>query len=250
MMCPNCGAEMRENVCSYCGSKDETVNKLSCEKCGGEKIKLQKQKIQGKSRITCLCEGCGNIWFMQQEVTEKKASAPGKAIIAALCVLAAVGAFFLGKTFSEPKGELVLPGVNRQLSDYEIPNYHAAEIAQEADDAVVERTISLLESSMKKNFDYAEIEYRNGAFVCYLAGDGVGESVLMALLAGYDETYSDWMTVKSSLSELCGSMYELAVIAGMDEDLQIVINVIHENNFNDILLTLVDGVVTFDAMAD
>ena len=83
MKCPNCGAEVKGNVCEFCGSELLTEKKTGfcCGKCGSSNVAFRREnqgEIRGKKskqivhKTVGYCKDCGNTWFVSEEGKKKR----------------------------------------------------------------------------------------------------------------------------------------------------------------------------------
>ena len=66
---------------------------------------------------------------------------------------------------------------------------------------------------------------------------------------GLDENYEDWVSVKDNFCSLCDTLYESAVDLGMD-DPTVFVHILNDQNYDNILLSVMNGVVIYDVMAE
>ena len=132
-----------------------------------------------------------------------------------------------------------------------VPAETAAAEPEEAvsDSDVVDLVISLIELSIGDSFDYYEIDGDETSIELSVSTDGLAEAMYDALTAGYDENFEQWVEVKNNFSSLCDTIYETAVDLGMDDPL-VFVHILNDQNYENTLLTIMNGIVVYDAMAE
>lgn len=112
-----------------------------------------------------------------------------------------------------------------------------------------ELVMTMIEMSVSDGFDYHKVEGDETGITLSLASDGVAKDVVAAKYAGYDENYEPWVEVKTNFVFLCNSIYDSAIEFGM-EDPVITLIVLNDQNHDNILLGITNGVVIYDVMAE
>lgn len=66
---------------------------------------------------------------------------------------------------------------------------------------------------------------------------------------GYDETYEPWVTMRESMVKLCNSISDAVDTLGA-KDKYVTVTVVNDANEDNTLLTIMNGVVVYDVMAE
>lgn len=118
-----------------------------------------------------------------------------------------------------------------------------------SDEDTVDLVLSLIELSIGDNFDYYTLDGDESSIELSVATDGIAEAVYEAMSVGLDENYEDWVSVKDNFCSLCDTLYESAVDLGMD-DPTVFVHILNDQNYDNILLSVMNGVVVYDVMAE
>lgn len=132
----------------------------------------------------------------------------------------------------------------------------------EVTEAIVETTGST-ETSSESEVDYeavaAVIESTGGAmhywnvdvlgeaFFITFAYNGMSDAVEMFKDAGYDENYSEWISVKETMLALYQSNVDLMKVLGVENPMCF-FSLVNENNHGETFVTIYKGEVTTDIM--
>lgn len=119
---------------------------------------------------------------------------------------------------------------------------------EEAEGASTESVASLIELSIKQGFDNYTVDTQDDTIVVNVWQDGIAMGAASAQY-GDSSAQSAWETMKDSAVEMSNSFKELARTAGRD-DITVVMNVINDQNQDNTLLTVIDGIVTYDCLDD
>lgn len=112
-----------------------------------------------------------------------------------------------------------------------------------------EAVCSLIETTIKKNFDYCKVTGDGKEFTIAIAKNGLTASVATMKKAGYDETQPNWAKARDSMVNLHSSLAKLIGTMGY-EDAKVTLFLANDTNTDKVLLAIVDGVVVYDVMAD
>lgn len=112
----------------------------------------------------------------------------------------------------------------------------------------VEDVKYLIKAAIKDNFTYCTVEGDETGITINVAGDGIAKAVYFASAAGYDETYDEWVSMKESVVTMSNSIQELMKSCGMENAL-LMINVLNDENTDNVLLSMINGNVFYDALA-
>lgn len=109
--------------------------------------------------------------------------------------------------------------------------------------------VSMIELSISDKFDYYDVEGDATGIILSVSTNGIVQELTTAMYSGEGENYEPWVEAKESLTALCSSIYDSAVEFGM-KDPAIMINVLNDQNHDNIILVIQNGVVVYDVMAD
>ena len=137
-------------------------------------------------------------------------------------------------------------------------DYQYTIFREEEDSSVVEEAdlqldpdtiISLIEMILADNFTDYSVNYEENYYTINVSSTNLASEVLSAKLAGYDESYGPWVTLKESMTTRSNSIFDFIKTCGV-EDPSLLINVINDQNKDNTLLSMLNGVIIYDALAD
>ncbi len=112
----------------------------------------------------------------------------------------------------------------------------------------IDTAIIFIESTLGKNFNNVKVYYDNGIIYVDILEDGIAASVLIAL-EGDSDYLKSWNDLVDSQIRLADSVCNLAQSLGL-KDVSVVVNVLNDMNVDNVLLTVMDGLVIYDAVND
>lgn len=130
---------------------------------------------------------------------------------------------------------------NQEQNVEKAQNDNSMEIAAEAIKMILDKNFG------GSGIDYS-LAYEGSALAISVKADGIAEEVSKAIALGYDDTYEPWVTMRESMVSLCSSIYDALGSFGV-EDGSVVVSVMNDANMDNILLSIFNGVVVYDAMA-
>ena len=96
---------------------------------------------------------------------------------------------------------------------------------------------------------YWNVDVIGEAFFITFAYNGMSDAVKAFKDAGYDENNSDWISAKETILSLYQSSVDLIIALGV-EDPMCFMNLVNENDHAEIFVSVYNGEVTFDIMAE
>ena len=96
-------------------------------------------------------------------------------------------------------------------------------------------------------WDYWNVDVIGEAFFINFAFNGMSEAVEMFKEAGYDENYSEWVTVKETVLSLYESNVNLIKAFGVENPVCF-LSLVNEQNLGEVFISVYDGEVTTDIM--
>ena len=93
------------------------------------------------------------------------------------------------------------------------------------------------------------LEYDDTGLVIAAKASGVAAEVAQAKADGYDDTYEPWVTMRESMVKLCNSISDAVDTLGA-KDKYVTVTVVNDANEDNTLLTIMNGVVVYDVMAE
>lgn len=128
---------------------------------------------------------------------------------------------------------------------FSVPGAALAESSNPAADAAC----ALIELVIGENFANHEVYASGNLIVVNLWQDGLALEVTILKASGEDENNSDWVSLKSSVTNMAESILGLMSAAGVD-DMSLNLNVLNDLNTENVLLSLFNTYVIVDALAD
>lgn len=126
---------------------------------------------------------------------------------------------------------------------------------QEGQNTEVDMSVvaSAIKTVLDKNAEGTGIEYSleydDTGLVIAAKASGVAAEVAQAKADGYDDTYEPWVTMRESMVRLCNSISDAVDTLGA-KDKYVTVTVVNDANEDNTLLTIMNGVVVYDVMAE
>lgn len=170
------------------------------------------------------------------EIKPKKKKTMVTAIILIVIIIAIIGALAGGE---KDKGKQD----NKQNQQQEGQN-------TEVDMSVVAAS---LKTVLDKNAEGTGVEYNvdydDTGITIYVKADGAAAEIAQAKASGYDDTYEPWVTMRDSMVNLCNSAVDAVEAFGVTGK-YVTVTVVNDANEDNTLLTIMNGVVVYDVMAE
>lgn len=177
------------------------------------------------------------------EVKQKKKKTMVTAIILIVIVIAIIGALAGG---GKDKGN------DKQGNQQSQQNQQQQQEGQntEVDMSVVASAIkTVLDKNAEGTGIEYSLEYDDTGLVIAAKASGVAAEVAQAKADGYDDTYEPWVTMRESMVKLCNSISDAVDTLGA-KDKYVTVTVVNDANEDNTLLTIMNGVVVYDVMAE
>ena len=112
----------------------------------------------------------------------------------------------------------------------------------------IDNAVILIESNLKEHFDNYTISHKDRIITISIWEDGIAMGAIMASQG--DETYkSAWDGMVENIKNLCDSVCDFVDTLGLD-DVTVAINLLNDSNTENVLLTVMEGVVIYDSVND
>jgi len=115
-------------------------------------------------------------------------------------------------------------------------------------DVSVDAAIVLIENTLKENFEHFEVYHEDGIIFVNVWQDGIATAAMVAA-SGDQECLASWDDLVSSQIRLSNSLYDLVQVLGLS-DTTVAINVLNDLNLDNVLLTVMNGIVFYDFVND
>lgn len=157
----------------------------------------------------------------------------------------------------ESKAESAPPSTSQPAAETEVTEATelteaTEEIVETAESTEVEvdyESVAFMLEAMGTKWHYWNVEVIGDAFFINFAHDGMSVAVNEFKTAGYDENYSGWAPVKETMQSLFQSCIDLMETLGVDNP-SCFLNLVNENNHAEVFVSIYNGEVTYDIMAD
>lgn len=175
------------------------------------------------------------------EIKPKKKKTMVTAIILIVIIIAIIGALAGGEKDKDKQD-------NQQ-------NQQNQQQQQEEQNTEVDMSVvaSAIKTVLDKNAEGTGIEYSleydDTGLVIAAKASGVAAEVAQAKADGYDDTYEPWVTMRESMVKLCNSISDAVDTLGA-KDKYVTVTVVNDANEDNTLLTIMNGVVVYDVMAE
>lgn len=144
---------------------------------------------------------------------------------------------------------IILTGCSSsQSKDYNYQSaqsFSAGQKTQEEMDSMCE----IMAASASSNFDYYDIQSIDGCFIVNLATDGAALSVQLMKAAGMDENQEQWTNIKNAYIIFYNELRGILDEAGF-EDNPLMVNLINDQEYENVLLSIAFGEIFYDCMAE
>lgn len=173
------------------------------------------------------------------EIKPKKKKTMVTAIILIVIIIAIIGALAGGE---KDKGKQD----NQQNQQQE---------GQEGQNTEVDMSVvaASLKAVLDKNAEGTGVEYNvdydDTGITIYVKADGAAAEIAQAKASGYDDTYDPWVTMRDSMVNLCNSAVDAVEAFGVTGK-YVTVTVVNDANEDNTLLTIMNGVVVYDVMAE
>ena len=270
MKCTNCGNEYEGNFCPACGTPAETSTPASrvCAKCGN--------RYEGN-----FCPACGTPADGSAPAYSRGPASmpprPKKGIGCLIAVLVVVGFFIIIGIVGAIGGSIIMdaasdagtsavspssteepaatpvqtPAADSETSTPAPTEEDAAISDPDSSDLglnmTMEEVVPLLDSIIAQNFDADKysLEYDDTSITLSLWEDGVALGATLAA-SGNEEAKAAWDDMTDNIIYMSDSMTEALETLGL-QDAVITVNILNEQNKDNVLLCVVDGVVFYDS---
>lgn len=175
------------------------------------------------------------------EVKPKKKKTMVTAIILIVIVIAIIGALAGG---GKDKG-----------NDKQGNQQNQQQEGQEGQNTEVDMSVvaASLKAVLDKNAEGTGVEYNvdydDTGITIYVKADGAAAEIAQAKASGYDDTYEPWVTMRDSMVNLCNSAVDAVEAFGVTGK-YVTVTVVNDANEDNTLLTIMNGVVVYDVMAE
>lgn len=96
--------------------------------------------------------------------------------------------------------------------------------------------------------DYFSVKGDEAGIIINMAMDGIAEELALALLSGHDETSEPWATYRETVLNFY-FLFEDVIAANGRTDLELMVNLVNDRNYNNYLLSVYRGEIIYDEMA-
>ncbi len=132
------------------------------------------------------------------------------------------------------------------------PKNQEQTVKENQEDGAMEIAAEAIKMILDKNFGESGIDYsmayEGSALAISVKADGVAAEVSNAIAMGYDDTYEPWANMRENMVSLCSSIYDALDSFGV-KDGSVVVSVLNDTNTDNVLLSVLNGTVIYDAMA-
>lgn len=176
------------------------------------------------------------------EIKPKKKKTMVTAIILIVIIIAIIGALAGGEKDKDKQ--------DNQQNQQQNQQQQQEEQNTEVDMSVVASAIkTVLDKNAEGTGIEYSLEYDDTGLVIAAKASGVAAEVAQAKADGYDDTYEPWVTMRESMVKLCNSISDAVDTLGA-KDKYVTVTVVNDANEDNTLLTIMNGVVVYDVMAE
>lgn len=110
----------------------------------------------------------------------------------------------------------------------------------------IDTAIVLIESVLKENFDNYTISHEDRIITINVWEDGIALGAMLAS-AGNEEFQSSWAEMVENQKVFCNSVCDFVDTVGL-EDVVVVVNILNDGNKDNVLLSVMEGIVIYDSV--
>ena len=226
MYCKNCGKEISAGAkfCQECGTP---VTEPIQPQVGPEIIPEVKQKKAKKPFYK-------RWWFW---------------VIVAIMILGSCGGMSDSSKDTTPVNEPVptvsakeKPAVEKKTTKAET----SAPAVSSSED--IDVAVGFIESVLKENFENYSISHEDNIITINVWDDGIALGALLAA-NGNEEFKSSWKDMAENQKHFCETICDFVDTLGLD-DVVVIVNVLNDGNKDNVLLSVMEGVVIYDSVND
>ena len=131
----------------------------------------------------------------------------------------------------------------------EVTTEVTTEPTTESTEAVVDydTVATLLEAGGLANWDYWNVEVIGDVFFVSFTMNGMEEAVEYFKSAGYDETNTDWVSIKETMMTMYQSNVDLMKTLGV-ENPNSYLNLVNDKNYGEVLVSIYNGEFVLDVL--
>lgn len=221
MYCKNCGKEIDSGAkfCQECGTP---VQEPAQPQGGPEIIKPKKAKKPFYKRwwfwvivVILVLGSCGEISDSSKDVPTAVEPAPTT-------------------TIKEK------PSIEKKTPETETT------VSVTSSSADIDTAVVLIESVLKENFENYSISHEDRIITINVWEDGIALDAMLAS-GGNEEFKSSWAGMVENQKIFCNSVCDFIDTVGLD-DVIVVVNVLNDGNKDNVLLSVMEGVVIYDSV--
>lgn len=113
----------------------------------------------------------------------------------------------------------------------------------------IDTVISLIESQVPQDFDYREVEGDETGITINVGTNGVALEATLAKTQGKGEDYEPWAEMRDAMVGMCNAASKLMETFGYP-DILVMVNVVNDQNTDNVLLSILNGIVVYDVLAE
>lgn len=119
-------------------------------------------------------------------------------------------------------------------------------VEADSGDLSLDLLAATLSLTLQENFPNSDVTYDNSSITMNVWDDNIAAGALLAQ-QGNEELQQSWNEMRGNLRQMCESTKDTISDAGYP-DVTVTLNLLNDMNQDNILLTIVDGVVTYDVV--
>ena len=166
-------------------------------------------------------------------------------VIIAVAVVALVGVS-AGTKETAPVETIVAAQTEAPILPHVVTEAPAAEAPSAS--VSIDTALMLIDSVMKDNFKHYDISYEDEMVTIDVWDDGIAMGVTLAA-NGNKDFQNSWNTVVTNQLEFCDSVQTLLETLGLG-NVSVFINILNDGNLDNVLLSVWNGVVLYNALTD
>lgn len=242
MKCPNCGHEFEGKFCPECGTKaGPTAGPAPAYTAPAAPQPTTPQKPKKKG----VNQGCGCFialvvaFFLILAIAIIGGSSTSSTPTAT--PESAVSSAPVETPSPKPSEEPVATAAPEDVSSSDTTSTEA-----DSGDLSLDLLAATLSLTLQENFPNSDVTYDDSSITMSVWDDNIAAGALLAQ-QGNEELQQSWNEMRGNLRQMCESTKDTISDAGYP-DVTVTLNLLNDMNQDNILLTIVDGVVTYDVV--
>lgn len=246
MKCRQCGADFEGNFCPYCGTKAEPLNRTNIMQNPTPAPSVSQGQPFGAANPDRAA-----VYFLEKDDSNHQMK---NGLLLTLVILIMV--FFITLPLILSSAWFIFSDYRTPLvsasSSFGVPSSNSSRVPSSSSNqqaVAVATVIDIIDTQIKENLGVPyQISYTNSQIEISIWTEGVAQDIRLAA-SGNMQGISWWETVVDSFVEINNIFGEVLDYYDLD-NVTLIIHILNDEDHDIKLLTIVDGVVTYDVLEE